>query len=1042
MKHLFKMLVIAVLLTSKAFAQTDPVRTELDHIFQYIDKSQIPSGYLDEYGPQFAEKKWYNGVLADSNFIQFISGFRFLYNDIEHARIYSGATVLTSLNTLNNTINQLAVSNNTPLVFLLAKYATAKEDAINLNLFSNNGNNQILDVPGRSQSPYTEHNFFAAVPVAEDAPQQNSISLSYNPALVYSNCGKTISTVAVDFLKGSGYQTINPNSSVSYTYTDSSGYKKFAIKVTCTDGSIYYCYSQQFVKVINTTTNVAGRYAPLSQTELNNPAISIAAVPGEHYAAKVYIRYSKTREGTALANKLVKPFIVVEGYDLNDVAPLLDKENYTINSLIEEWEDIKDYDLREALDETAGYDLVFVQYYTMDYIENNTKMLEKVIDQLNTLKMNNAAGIREKNVVMGISLGGVLSRYTLAKMTKNRGTSSTDTRLLLTYDSPHQGGNVPLGFQHFLQDFGEVQIAGAKFKNESEQLKQFYTLNSQPATSQLLLLRATDANGSVQQNTFFASGGPYRTMVDFDATQMSNTPPSYEFKAISQGSQCGTWVMQPHTVLSSTSGNAATVRWVAFGLLTNKFKLTVDINALPAQGESKRISYIKMERNVRLFWGVIGTGWKTMYERSRFSPTNVIPYDCVPGGTSSALQRSGGGISSSHVYPFGSGDWYISNFWHGAIKPFLVLVSFSSVAVNVSVPFQQDIFTTVPINSSLDLQNVSTSTFNQSYIYPINGLAGSRSVKYIANESFAASVNGNSTTLYNYEHADFTKRQSQWMYNEMEGIDNSILNCEDAQSCSGTSFTITGNNFLCASESYALNPLPPTFPINWSVSQSGIVSLITNPDKSVTLSKLTDGIITLTGSSTICNNQVISFSKQIIVGSPAPEGIYFDPEDPLCINERFPRGVKNAYVFNPVPGTTYVWRVNNIVRGSGNPHLGIIHNNCVIGTNTVTVRSFRCGIWSAETVATFEAEWCEPEGFRMYSVSPNPSYGSVSVESKSTKTIEEVRVKDKLGNVKLSRKSVKGTKKVLLDLSLLPADIYFIEIFDGKEWHTEKVVKN
>ena len=56
MKHLFKMLVIVVLLTSKAFAQADPVRAELDHIFQYIDKSQVPSGYLDEYGPQFAEK--------------------------------------------------------------------------------------------------------------------------------------------------------------------------------------------------------------------------------------------------------------------------------------------------------------------------------------------------------------------------------------------------------------------------------------------------------------------------------------------------------------------------------------------------------------------------------------------------------------------------------------------------------------------------------------------------------------------------------------------------------------------------------------------------------------------------------------------------------------------------------------------------------------------------------------------------------------------------------------------------------------------------
>ncbi len=225
-KFFTSMLLVQVVFCLYLNAQTtDVLRNELDAIFQYVDKSQVPSGYLDEYGPQFAEKKWYNGVLADSNFIQFISGFRFLYNDMEQARIYSGAPVLPSLSTINTTINQLTLSNHTPLVFLLAKYATAKEDAINLNLFSNNGNNQVLDVPGRSQSPYIEHNFFAACPVAEDAPQTNTISLSYNPSLVYSNCGKTISSVAVDFLKGSGYQTINPNSNVSYTYTDSSGYK-------------------------------------------------------------------------------------------------------------------------------------------------------------------------------------------------------------------------------------------------------------------------------------------------------------------------------------------------------------------------------------------------------------------------------------------------------------------------------------------------------------------------------------------------------------------------------------------------------------------------------------------------------------------------------------------------------------------------------------------------------------------------------------------------------------------------------------------------
>ncbi|MBS1737493.1 MAG: hypothetical protein JSS98_12920 [Bacteroidetes bacterium] len=58
-----------LLLTIAANAQTDSVRMELNHIFQYVNKSLIPTGYLNEYGPEVVEKKWINGTLADSNYV-------------------------------------------------------------------------------------------------------------------------------------------------------------------------------------------------------------------------------------------------------------------------------------------------------------------------------------------------------------------------------------------------------------------------------------------------------------------------------------------------------------------------------------------------------------------------------------------------------------------------------------------------------------------------------------------------------------------------------------------------------------------------------------------------------------------------------------------------------------------------------------------------------------------------------------------------------------------------------------------------------------
>src|SRR5687768_15884553 len=94
-----------LVLTSKALffllfqlcAQSDPARDQLNHIFQYIDKSQIPSGYLDEYGPQVVDKHWLNGILHDSNRVYDVNLFRYLYNDIENAKLNPNAPVMPLL---------------------------------------------------------------------------------------------------------------------------------------------------------------------------------------------------------------------------------------------------------------------------------------------------------------------------------------------------------------------------------------------------------------------------------------------------------------------------------------------------------------------------------------------------------------------------------------------------------------------------------------------------------------------------------------------------------------------------------------------------------------------------------------------------------------------------------------------------------------------------------------------------------------------------------------------------------------------------------
>ncbi len=65
------------------FAQTDALRTKLNSIFQNIDKSQVPTGYLEEYGAGLLPLNIFNGLLTDSNRLD-INLWRTLYLQLHY----------------------------------------------------------------------------------------------------------------------------------------------------------------------------------------------------------------------------------------------------------------------------------------------------------------------------------------------------------------------------------------------------------------------------------------------------------------------------------------------------------------------------------------------------------------------------------------------------------------------------------------------------------------------------------------------------------------------------------------------------------------------------------------------------------------------------------------------------------------------------------------------------------------------------------------------------------------------------------------------
>ena len=151
-------------------------------------------------------------------------------------------------------------------------------------------------------------------------------------------------------------------------------------------------------------------------------------------------------------NILDKPIILVDGFDqgdTRDITGIYDLLDFEGTSGTENLADL----LR-----VEGFDIVILNFPTYirtadgatidggaDFIERNAMVLVELIETINTAKASNSP---EQNVIIGPSMGGIITRYALNYMENQ--TLDADTRLYISFDSPHHGANVPIGLQHQL----------------------------------------------------------------------------------------------------------------------------------------------------------------------------------------------------------------------------------------------------------------------------------------------------------------------------------------------------------------------------------------------------------------------------------------------------------------------------------------------------------------------------------------------------------------------------------------------------------------
>lgn len=130
-----------------------------------------------------------------------------------------------------------------------------------------------------------------------------------------------------------------------------------------------------------------------------------------------------------------KPLIYVSGIDLG--------ESKNVDDLYKEF--IEKGELTDL--NNNGYKIFVVDWKnSRQSLTANAAILVDVINEIN-IEMKNDENPNQI-VILGSSIGGIISRYAITSMEDNNHHAWHNCRLLVTLDSPHQGANVPLGLQH------------------------------------------------------------------------------------------------------------------------------------------------------------------------------------------------------------------------------------------------------------------------------------------------------------------------------------------------------------------------------------------------------------------------------------------------------------------------------------------------------------------------------------------------------------------------------------------------------------------
>ena len=658
--------------------------------------------------------------------------------------------------------------------------------------------------------------------------------------------------------------------------------------------------------------------------------------------------------------------------------------------------------------QNAGYDIVYIDNKQgTDDIVRNAHLFEAVVRWVNAGKVNGTGAGAEKNVVMGQSMGGLVSRYGLAEMAKRPNNSDDPhTRLLILHDSPQRGANNPAGVQSLTRSFDVPFLFGKTLGQLVDKIGATVRVLDQPASQQLSILNAFNGRGAIRANTFIPN--IYQPMITFSG------PAPYDVVAVSNGSQCGRGQ-------NINPGQAISVSSLQFLLPVPFFNIpyvgaqagvvgAFGAYALPAYGTTSTISYVDLRLAFNVTIGKCPVCVSiplrfTLLRESATSPANTLPLETLPGGSTNPRQQAG---SCADNIDFGS----LNGIYSAYIRTNLY---------NGDLCF-------VPSYSGLDVPTVTPTTAFAKYINNTTDNPSLPNVRrYVAQEN----VN-NAGTQFNVAHISFTPRNSEWIFNEMQGLTPcppAINECDLTQTA-----RLTGPDFTCpgSAATFVVTGVPAGYTVTWSNTLGGVPATATGASYTFTVpgSRTTNGQVTAT-LSTPCTSRALTAPVVVV---------------PVLRVSQIPDSRCGMVAQANIAGfNNVIWIINGQERLSPIAEDGIREfwefqsgqvTVALKGTNVCTGAVLTSATVSKTGPATGNRV-CPPQrpaptaALYLY---PNPAHATVDVhvENATPAAPVTVRLFDAYGRPRAEQTST-GPETVRLKTDQLPAGLYFVHLLRGTE---------